>query len=110
MFHAEQKGDAGMKLNKAKLELATCQRCLTYPTWWLTKRRSPCHWTSISAWTMSWSDEIPSGPKQHIARVVQKLAQILAPFGIPCCECLHSHYKLYAYPGCAEKFVYELDI
>jgi len=54
--------------------------------------------------------EIPSVPKTHIVRLIQKLAQTLVAFGIPCCECPKSMYKLYAYPGCAEKLIYEIDI
>ena len=53
---------------------------------------------------------IPIVPKTHIIRIIQKLAQTLAAFGVPCCECPHSLYKLYDYPGCAEKFIFELDI
>jgi len=56
------------------------------------------------------SAEVHSVPEPHIVPVLQKLAQTLAAAGISCCECPRSLYKLYAYPGCAEKFIYELDI
>jgi len=46
---------------------------------------------------------------------MQKLAETLAAFGIPCGGCPHSRYKLYAYLGCtgkilSEVLVYEIDV
>ncbi|MDR1630778.1 MAG: helix-turn-helix domain-containing protein [Oscillospiraceae bacterium] len=56
------------------------------------------------------SDEVVCVPKQHIGTIIRKAAQTLAAAGIPCCECPKSTYKLYAYPGCMEDFIFELDI
>lgn len=56
------------------------------------------------------STEVACVPKQHIGSIIRKAAQTLAAVGIPCCECPKSIYTLYGYPGCEEKFVYELDI
>ena len=56
------------------------------------------------------SNEIPCVPKTHTVHIIKKAAKTLATFGIPCCECSNSLYKLYAYPGCMGELIYELDI
>jgi len=65
---------------------------------------------SITEEQISVSAETISVPKSHIASVVQKIAQTLAAFGVSCCECPKSIYRLYDYPGCKEKYIYEIDI
>jgi DNA-binding Lrp family transcriptional regulator len=56
------------------------------------------------------SADVACVPKPHIGAIIRKTANALAAAGIQCCECPNSIYKLYDYPGCEEKFVYELEV
>ena len=49
--------------------------------------------------------------KPHMRKIVQKVAQILAAQGVPCCECPRTLYKLYPLSDCKETTVkYSLQI
>ena len=49
--------------------------------------------------------------KTHMKKIVQKVAQILAAQGVPCCECPRTLYKLYPLSACKETIVkYSLQI
>ena len=49
--------------------------------------------------------------KPHMKKIVQKVAQILAAQGVPCCECPRTLYKLYPLSDCKETTVkYSLQI
>ena len=49
--------------------------------------------------------------KTHMKKVVQKVAQILAAQGVPCCECSKTLYKLYPLSDCKETNLrYSLEI
>ena len=79
----------------------------------ITKGRIPV--TKVQVFTIKEeqicvSTEISSVPKSHIIRLVQKLAQTLAVYGVPCFVCQNSIYKLYDYYDCLGKYIYILDI
>ncbi|MCM1232165.1 MAG: transposase family protein [Ruminococcus flavefaciens] len=49
--------------------------------------------------------------KPHMKKIIQKVAQILAAQGVPCCECPRTQYKLYPLSDCKETVVkYSLQI
>ena len=57
------------------------------------------------------SGEAACVSKTHMKKVVQKVAQILAAQGVPCCECPRTLYKLYPLSDCKETTVkYSLQI
>lgn len=57
------------------------------------------------------SEETVCVSKTHMKKVVQKVAQILAAQGVPCCECPRTLYKLYPLSDCKETIVkYSLQI
>lgn len=60
-------------------------------------------------------DSVPNDPlsvsKNDILIMVEKVAQILATQGIPCCECPKTQYKLYPLSDCKEpKVSYTMEI
>ena len=57
------------------------------------------------------SGQAGSVSKPHMKKIVQKVAQILAAQGVPCCECPRTLYKLYPLSDCKETTVkYSLQI
>lgn len=57
------------------------------------------------------SGQAGSVSKPHMKKIVQKVAQILAAQGVPCCECPWTLYKLYPLSDCKESIVkYSLQI
>ena len=57
------------------------------------------------------SGQSPSVSKPHMKEVVQKVAQILAAQGVPCCECPKTLYKLYPLSDCKEtNYRYSLEV
>lgn len=56
-------------------------------------------------------NEPPSVSKNDICIMVEKVVQILATQGIPCCECPKTQYKLYPLSDCKEpKVSYTMEI
>lgn len=57
------------------------------------------------------SDSTGSVSKQHMKRIIEKVAEILAAQGVSCCECHKTHYILYELSDCKEtKYRFSLSI